>query len=86
MEEENIRIRFNHILREEMGNMFGWKPLPLDSEFKAKIAKNDKNISSLDITRCLLLEPLHQVVELEEFISNPTQLLRMDLINWFSTS
>ena len=45
MDEENVRIKFNHILREEMGNMFDLKPLPLDSEFKAKIAKNDKSIS-----------------------------------------
>ena len=36
MEEKTLPIRFNEILREEMGKVFKLKPLPLDPDFAIK--------------------------------------------------
>jgi len=43
-EEKKFKMRFNHILIEEMGKVFELKPLPLDSDLKIKYSEGDKNV------------------------------------------
>jgi len=43
-EEKTFTIRFNQILREEMGNLFELKPLPLDPAFKECYSENDARV------------------------------------------
>jgi hypothetical protein len=46
MEEKTVAIRFDEILKEEMGNAFVLKPLPLDPDFALKYSNaEDKSVS-----------------------------------------
>jgi 15,16-dihydrobiliverdin:ferredoxin oxidoreductase len=46
MEKKTVAIRFNEILKEEMGKAFALKPLPLDPDFALKHASSeDKNVN-----------------------------------------
>jgi hypothetical protein len=42
MEEKTVAIRFNEILREEMGKSFALKALPLDPDFALKYANSEE--------------------------------------------
>ena len=44
-EEKTFIIKFNQILREEMGKLFELKPLPLDPAFKECYSENDRSVS-----------------------------------------
>jgi hypothetical protein len=45
MEEKTLPIRFNEILREELGKVFKLKPLPLDPDFAIKYpSEEDKSV------------------------------------------